>query len=365
MLCLKDDKTDNNNKIKSVKIMPISQQKTMTATAVKPLLRFIKQQNIPLSDALQGSNLSESKLDSERLSINSFDQVINNIARISQQEDIGFIAGQGFELESFSLLGFLISNCRTGRDALVTMRRYYMLLSDTPAPEIFITKNEVKVLYHVSAGNELATRARAELIATSIHTSGCALGGQVYQLLKIGFKHSKPKYHNKLENYFNVDISYNQAQCSLSFAAEHVDEPLNNSNPIIYQALRNQTDKLLSSYLHLSSNSAKVLHVLQQWPNQYAANKESVAELLNTSPRTLTRRLQEENTQFSHLLRDVRMEKARLRLESYAVDMQALAHELGFADRRGFERAFKQWSNQTPSAYHKQWKNSAIAATEV
>jgi AraC-like DNA-binding protein len=35
--------------------------------------------------------------------------------------------------------------------------------------------------------------------------------------------------------------------------------------------------------------------------------------------------------------------------------MQELAHDLGFADRRGFERAFKQWFNITPAAYHKSW----------
>jgi AraC-like DNA-binding protein len=345
--------------------MPASQQQTMTASAVGPLLRFIEQHNIPLSDALQGSNLSVSKLSDDRLAISSFDQLINNIARISQQEDIGFIAGQGLKLESFSLLGFLLSGSETGRDALVTMRRYYMLLSDTPAPEIFITKNEVKVLYHIAAGNELAMRARAELIATGIHTLGSTFGGKVYQPLKIGFKHGKPKYHRKLEEYFGVEIVYNQVQSWISFAAEHVDHPLKQTNPVLYNALRSKAERILVSDQTMEPSTAKVRHVLQQWPNQHTANKESVAELLNTSPRTLTRRLQEEDTQFSHLLRDVRMEKACLRLESNSIDMQDLAHNLGFADRRGFERAFKQWSGQTPSAHHKRWKEAAASTYET
>lgn len=336
--------------------MPISQQQTMTASAVRPLLRFVEQQNIPLSEVLQGSLLTESKLKSDRLSISSFDQVINNIARISLHEDIGFIAGQGLELQSFNLLGFLLSSSETGRDVLVTMRRYYMLLSDTPAPEVFITKNEIKVIYHIAPGNDLAMRARSELIATGIHTLGKSIGGKLYNPIAMGFKHSKPKYHSKLEEFFGFDISYDQQECWISFAAEHVDQPLQYSNPILYQALQQQAESLLAGHKNLNSSSAKVRHVLQQWPNQHAANKESVAELLNTSPRTLTRRLQEEGTQFSHLLRDVRMEKAQIQLESHQVDMQELAHELGFADRRGFERAFKQWSGCTPSFYHKSWR---------
>lgn len=336
--------------------MPISQQQTMTASAVRPLLRFIEQHDIPLNDILQGSMLNEQKLNSERLAIKSYDQLLVNISRLTQREDIGFIAGQGLELQSFSLLGFLLSTCETGRDALVTMRRYYMLLSDTPAPEIFITKNEIKVLYHISPGCDLATRARSELIATGIHSLGKAIGGKIYQPLRIGFKHSKPNYHAQLEAFFNVEIAYNQAECWISFAADHVDQPLQYSNPSLYQVLQSQAENLLAGYQNLDSISAKVRHVLQLWPNQSAANKEAVAELLNTSPRTLTRRLQEEGTQFSHLLRDVRMEKAQAQLESHQVDMQELAHNLGFADRRGFERAFKQWSGRTPSAYHKSWR---------
>jgi AraC-like DNA-binding protein len=338
--------------------MPISQQQTMTASAVRPLLRFLEAHDIPLNDILQDTLLNEAKLKSDRLAISSFDQLLTNIARLTQREDIGFIAGQGLDLQSFNLLGFLLSDCETGRDALVTMRRYYMLLSDSPAPEIFITKNEIKVIYHISNGSELVMRARAELIVTGIHSLGRSIGGNLYQPLKMGFKHNKPKYHSHLEAFFGVNIVYNQPECWISFAAEHVDQPLQYSNPSLFHTLRKQAENLLEDYQALDSISSKVRHVLQQWPNQYTVNKETVAELLNTSPRTLTRRLQEENTKFSHLLRDVRMEKAQVKLEDHTVDMQELAHELGFADRRGFERAFKQWSNLTPSAYHKNWKAS-------
>ena len=113
---------------------------------------------------------------------------------------------------------------------------------------------------------------------------------------------------------------------------------------------------MLGDHHNLETFRSKVRYVLQQWPNQYTANKEAVAELLNTSPRTLTRRLQEEETQFSNLLRDVRMYKAELKLKNLPIDMQELANDLGFADRRGFERAFKQWFGITPAAYHKAWK---------
>ena len=81
--------------------------------------------------------------------------------------------------------------------------------------------------------------------------------------------------------------------------------------------------------------------------------KEAVAELINTSSRTLTRRLQEEGYQFSNLVKEVRLEKAMEALKFARTDVQQLALNLGFSDRRGFERAFKQWTGLTPAAYRR------------
>ena len=335
--------------------MSINYQQTMTASAVQPLLRYDEKFGIPLDDILQDTFLNETKLRNDRITITSFDQLLNNASRLTQCDRIGFITGQNVELQAFKLLGFLLTRCETGRDALVTLRRYYMLLSDSPAPEIFLSKNEVKVIYSISKGNDLAMRARAELIMTAIHTLGRSVGGSLYQPLKLGFKHPKPKYHQELADFFNIDIAYGQVDCWLSFSAEHIDQPLQQSNPSLFNALRKKAESMLGGHYNLNTFSSKVRYVLQHWPNQYTANKEAVAELLNTSPRTLTRRLQEEDTQFSSLLRNVRMDKAEFKLKNHSVDMQELAHDLGFADRRGFERAFKQWFDITPAAYHKSW----------
>jgi len=53
-------------------------------------------------------------------------------------------------------------------------------------------------------------------------------------------------------------------------------------------------------------------------------------------------------------VREVRLEKAKIALKSARTDVQQLALDLGFSDRRGFERAFKQWTGVTPAAYRRQ-----------
>ncbi|MFT7261485.1 MAG: AraC-like DNA-binding protein [Glaciecola sp.] len=338
--------------------MPINLHKTMTSIAVRPLLQLIDSCDIPLGDVLKDTLLNENMLKNDRLPITSFDKLLNNIVRLTKQENIGFITGQKLELQYFSLLGFLLSRCETGRDALVTLRRYYRLLSDSPAPEIFITKDQIKIIYPLTNGDDIAMRVRAELIATGVHSLGLALGGNLYQPIKMGFKHDKPKYFQQLADFFVMDIAYNQPECWISFTVNDIDQPLKHANSGLLNALRVKTDGLLNNDQNLNSISAEVRYILQEWPSQHTACKEAIAELLNTSLRTLTRRLQEENTQFSHLLKDVRMKKAQVKLKSDFIDIQELAHELGFSDRRGFERAFKHWTGSTPSSYNKYWKEN-------
>ena len=332
-------------------------ENTMTVSAVKPLIRYIAEQDIALSSALLGSGVSEESLNSadQRISIKSFDSIMENVASLAQVPEMGLEIGKRLELQSFNMLGFLISSCQTGRDALVAMRRYYMLLSDSQAPEIFITNKEIRIIFYISPGSDMAMRARSELIASGIHGLGCKIGGQLYKLQGIGFKHSPPSYAHKVHDFFGTNVSYDQQEYWMSFNPDAIDQPLEYANPVLFHALRSQADYALARYAKLDPMSQKVKHILEQWPSHIPTTKEAVAELLNTSSRTLTRRLQEENTQFSHLLRDVRMQKAQKALQAEKVNLQELAHKLGFADRRGFERAFKQWCSMTPAAYHKQW----------
>lgn len=60
-------------------------------------------------------------------------------------------------------------------------------------------------------------------------------------------------------------------------------------------------------------------------------------------------------------MKSVRLEKAKQALEDGFRDVQQLAIDLGFSDRRGFERAFKQWTGETPAAYRRDFQEKEEA----
>ncbi|MNC61745.1 HTH-type transcriptional regulator VirS [compost metagenome] len=89
--------------------------------------------------------------------------------------------------------------------------------------------------------------------------------------------------------------------------------------------------------------------------------RETVAQALHLSQRTLQRRLQEEGTSFQTLLDDTRRELAEQYLAQPSMTLLETAYLLGFADPSNFFRAFRRWFDATPGEYRTRMGPSAVA----
>ena len=72
---------------------------------------------------------------------------------------------------------------------------------------------------------------------------------------------------------------------------------------------------------------------------------------MHASPRTLKRRLAEENTTFSAIRDDVRRQRALLLLDDRRLSIGEVATRLGYTELPNFTRAFRKWTGVTPAAY--------------
>lgn len=79
-------------------------------------------------------------------------------------------------------------------------------------------------------------------------------------------------------------------------------------------------------------------------------SKEDVAKKLAVSPRTLQRRLKEENTSFQQELTKLREELARHYLSNSGYSSAEISFMLGYDDPTSFFRAFQNWTGKTPDA---------------
>ncbi|MEK9711476.1 MAG: helix-turn-helix domain-containing protein [Thalassolituus sp.] len=79
--------------------------------------------------------------------------------------------------------------------------------------------------------------------------------------------------------------------------------------------------------------------------------KNAVADLLAVTPRTLQRRLTDEETSFRELLNALRLKLAKKYLKQAEYSLEDITFLLGFKDVGVFYRSFKSWTDQTPGEY--------------
>lgn len=78
---------------------------------------------------------------------------------------------------------------------------------------------------------------------------------------------------------------------------------------------------------------------------------QDVSEQLSISPRTLNRRLRQENTSFSQILDESRSELACWYLKNSGLSISEISSVLGYADDTNFARTFKRWKRIAPTGY--------------
>jgi len=74
---------------------------------------------------------------------------------------------------------------------------------------------------------------------------------------------------------------------------------------------------------------------------------------LNTTTRTLQRRLREKHLSYQTLLDEVRRELAQHLMQDAKIALAEVAHCLGFNDQSAFHHAYRRWQGTTPAQFRK------------
>lgn len=122
--------------------------------------------------------------------------------------------------------------------------------------------------------------------------------------------------------------------------------------PMIYQRALQECEQVLQNLKqqHLTRHQVRTLMLEGSQHNRFY-NLEQVAEALNMSARTLTRRLQDECTSFRDIQSEVRLEIAKFQLQSTRLPIKAICANAGFTNMSAFSRAFRRYTQLTPSDF--------------
>ncbi len=154
--------------------------------------------------------------------------------------------------------------------------------------------------------------------------------------------------------YFNCDVKFNCNRSALIGNADMIrNQHLTQPNRILHEStkniLQNQLNRL-NTQISLATKAKKHLEgaaAIDKYPDL-----NDLADELNMSPRSLSRKLAKENIQFKSLSNNVRFNKAKTLLMNSNLPLNRIATRVGYSKIETFARAFKVHTGMTPS----QWK---------
>jgi AraC-like DNA-binding protein len=127
-------------------------------------------------------------------------------------------------------------------------------------------------------------------------------------------------------------------------------KPFEGADPESHEVCVKYLNEISSAFYSRTSFSAKILYLFDKhFP--YLLSLDDMAELLNTSRRTLCRNLSKEKTTYQNLLSEIREETAKNLLATTRMSVDEISSYLGFENSASFRRAFKQWTGETIGDY--------------
>jgi AraC-like DNA-binding protein len=122
---------------------------------------------------------------------------------------------------------------------------------------------------------------------------------------------------------------------------------LPSSNPALRSLYEAECARLLADLEESDSVAEQTLRLLRKLEGQYP-QMPLIADMLNFSPRTYRRRLEEEGESFQTLLDKVRAEHATRYLQNTRLPLSSIAYMIGFNDASNFRRAYLKWTGLSP-----------------
>jgi AraC-like DNA-binding protein len=131
------------------------------------------------------------------------------------------------------------------------------------------------------------------------------------------------------------------------FNRDLLSTPLPSSNPALRSLYEAECARLLADLQEADSVAEQTLRLLRKLEGQYPQMPQ-VAKMLNLSPRTYRRRLDEGKCSYQGLLDKVRAEHATRYLQNTRLPLSSIAYMIGFNDASNFRRAYQKWTGHSP-----------------
>ncbi len=262
----------------------------------------------------------------------------------------GLHMGEYAEPGSWSILGYLMMNCKTLGEAFEKSGRYSHIIGNLIEGDVHLRFNKIKVVFDTPPHAPKMSRHCFEATFASSVRIMRTLTGQELDPLEVTFIYPQPESMAEYERVFRCPVKFEQKYNSLTLDISLVNIPILLPNPELLEYFENYAQRILAEMDRQDQYTQAVTKIILSRLDDENLSIKQVAREMSVSVRTLQNRLKDEGVVFSDLLQEIRQRLAKKYLrENYSVE--EITYLLGFSEPSVFRKSFKKWAGITPRQY--------------
>ena len=293
-----------------------------------------------------------------RITFSALGRLLASCVRLTECPHFGLLVGARFTLDSLGMLGTLMRNSPTLRDAL-RLATVHIDLQDRGAVALALDfgNSEAALGYSLFDGTTPAADQILDGSTAIYYRLLRMLCGPSWKPTSVQLSHGRPQKTGPLHAVFGPNLEFDSRISAVVFDVRWLDHPIAGADPQTYKAI------LAAIALHEQRQPAPFAHKVRRAVHAMmfdaSATTANLANLFSLNERTLRRRLSAEGATVRGLVNEVRHELAMHLLRDTQLPVTDIAMILDYSDVTVFSRAFRNTAQTSPSEWRARMTSAA------
>ena len=322
---------------------------------LNPLIAVLREHKIKIEPLLRESGISRRVLSNPESQLAPEKELIfwTLAAEALGGGPIGLELGRRYHCSTYGVLGLAILTSTNLKQAFETVFENVAMTWTFFALKASVGRGEAKLAFVRERDLGLVFRFMSDRGIAAAYTMFSEAIGEYFPLRYVQFMYESPRDKHLYEELFQCPVRFGQDCNLLCFDEEWMYRRLPQAEESTHRIFSAQCRQVTRSLAVKVRFSEIVRYNLLKDLARYSY-LENIARSLALSPRTIQRKLAQENTRFTDLVEEVRRNLSLEYLTGTQLPVGEIAQRLGYRDTAGFSHAFTRWVGKSPSEYRNQ-----------
>jgi AraC-like DNA-binding protein len=327
---------------------------TVTGFAVRQAVAALLERDVAIEPLLQRAGLSP-KLGHNRIPALTQSRFLELAAEALNDPVFGLHLAEKTNPRAAGLLFYVASAAKDVAEALSLFSRYFRIANEAVRLKITQTAQEAAVEIDFFADERDNNRQNREFGIALFVKALREVAGRKISPISVSFAHFRNSDLPKFKSFYRCPVEFGAAHDQLLFSSEMLAAPLITEDHYLLETLRPICDEAAEQRRTPKHTLRAIVEDLMQRMLPHGkAKRQTIAQALLMSERTLTRKLAQEGTSFDKVLDEVRRSLALQYINEREISFSQISWLLGYEGATSFNHAFRRWTGKSPAEMRKE-----------